>query len=452
MYNNIAFSPRASLAMTGMCIQQMGIWETIGQHVTIKQKVITHTPLEKLQDAFINIMAGGHGLVEVNHRVRPDRGLSQAFGRSCSAEQSTVSDTLNNCNERNVDQMRAALQTIYRQYGQGYAHHYGKGWQLLDVDMSGLPAGRQGEGVEKGYFAKQKNKRGRQLGRVVATLYDEIVVERLYPGKTQLNRSLQALVTEAEQVLNLNPGFRRRTIVRTDAGGGRDEDINWLLCRHYGFLTKVTNWRRVAKLHQSVTIWHSDPKDSRRQLGWIEQPHPYDQPTRQLAVRCAKKDGTWSRHVLVFNLSDDTFRWLIPELDTTAASPRVMLAALYAYDQRGGAAETTIKGSKQGLGLTKRNKKRFQAQDMLLLLAQLAYNLTAWTRNGLAACQPALRQFGMLRMVRDAFHVSGTIAFDAHGRIVAVTLNQAHALAASFVLALGTFLARDGTVANLGQI
>jgi len=129
-----------------------------------------------------------------------------------------------------------------------------------------------------------------------------------------------------------------------------------------------------------------------------------------------------------------------------------MLAALYAYDQRGGAAETSIKGSKQGLGLTKRNKKRFQAQEMLLLLAQLAYNLTAWTRNGLAACRPTLQQLGMLRMVRDAFHISGKIVFDANGHIVTITLNQAHDLASPFISALGSFLARDGTVANLGQI
>jgi hypothetical protein len=452
MNNHIRFSPRASLAMTGICMQQMGIWPIVSEHVTVKQKVMVHTPLEKLQDAFINIMAGGHGLVEVNNRVRPDTALSRAFGRSGCAEQSTISDTLNACTGENVAQMRRALQLIYQRYGQGCAHHYGKGWQVLDVDMSGMPAGRQGEGVEKGYFAKQKNRRGRQLGRVLATLYDEIVVERLYPGKTQLNRSLQELVTEAEQVLNLNPGFRRRTIIRTDAGGGRDEDINWLLKHHYGFLTKVTNWRRVAKLLESVTEWLTDPKDSRRQFGWVEQPYAYDQPTRQLAIRCAKKDGSWSAQVLAFNLSDDTLLWLMPQVTAEDENVRVMLAALYAYDQRGGAAETSIKGSKQGLGLTKRNKKRFQAQEMLLLLAQLAYNLTAWTRNGLAACRPTLRQFGMLRLVRDAFHISGKIVFDAHGRIVAITLNQAHDLASPFISALGSFLARDGTVANLGQI
>jgi len=62
------------------------------------------------------------------------------------------------------------------------------------------------------------------------------------------------------------------------------------------------------------------------------------------------------------------------------------------------------------------------------------------------------QELGMLRMVRDAFHISGKIVFDAHGRIVTITLNQAHDLASPFISALGSFLARDGTVANLGQI
>ena len=311
MKNCIRYSPRASLAMVGICSQQMGIWEMVGNQVKIQQKTITHTPLQKLQDAFINIMAGGQGIVEINRRVRPDSGLSAAFGRSSCADQSVVSSTLSACQQENVDQMRRAFQTIYSQYGAGYSHQYGKESQLLDVDMSGMPAGRQGEGVEKGYFAKQKNKRGRQLGRVYATLYDEIVSERLYPGKTQLNRSLLELVTDAETVLNLNAGFRKRTIIRIDGGGGNDADINGLLARHYGLLVKVTHWKRVQKLVASVTTWHTDPKDRRRQAGWIESPFAYDQPTRQLAVRCQGKNGKWHTSILVFNLDDDQLRWTI---------------------------------------------------------------------------------------------------------------------------------------------
>jgi len=73
--------------------------------------------------------------------------------------------------------------------------------------MTGMSAGRQGEGVTKGFFSGKKNRRGRQLGRVVATLYDEIVAERLYAGTTQLECSLQELVMAAEKYSTwTNPG------------------------------------------------------------------------------------------------------------------------------------------------------------------------------------------------------------------------------------------------------
>src|SRR5437762_1350118 len=72
----------------------------------------------------------------------------------------------------------------------------------------------------KGYSANQRNRRGRQLGRVVASRYDEVVVDRLFDGKTQLTKALQPLLLAAEQTLDLDEGKRRRTIARVDAGGG----------------------------------------------------------------------------------------------------------------------------------------------------------------------------------------------------------------------------------------
>lgn len=453
MNNCISYSPRASLAIVGMNIQQMEIWDMIGQQVKIQQKTVTHTPLQKLQDAFINIMAGGQGIVEVNQRVKPDASLSAAFGRQSCADQSGVSTTLNACQAENVVQMRQAMAVIYQRYGAGYHHNYGRRWQLLDVDMSGMPAGRQGDGVEKGYFAKQKNKRGRQLGRVYATLYDEIVSERLYAGRTQLNRSLQELVAAAEAVLNFNPGFRKRTILRIDGGGGNDAAINQLLTDGYKLLVKVTHWKRVEKLAATVVTWQTDPKDPKRQAGWVAQPFAYDHPTRQLAVRCQTKKGKWQTAILVFNLDDDQLHWLNEQGKRPFAPPiDPIWLAVYAYDLRGGGVETAIKGSKQGLGIIKRNKKSFHAQEMLLLLAQLAYNIIGWVRNGLASCQARLRQFGTLRMVRDAFHIAGLFAFNTEGHIVQISLNQAHELAAAFIDAFSSYLARDGTAANLRQI
>ncbi len=453
MNNCIRYSPRASLAIVGLNVQQMGIWEMIGKHVEIKQKTVKHTPLEKLQDAFINIMAGGQGIVETNRRVKPDPSLSKAFGREGCADQSGISKTLSLSQTENVEQMRQATKEVYQSYGAGCRHHYGRELQLFDVDMSGLPAGRQGEEVEKGYFAKQKNKRGRQLGRVYATLYDEIIHERLYKGKTQLNRSLQELIIDAESVLNLNPGFRERTVIRIDGGGGNDSDINWLLARNNLFLVKVTHWKRVAKLTASISTWQTDPQDPRRQAAWIESPHAYDLPTRQLAVRCQGKNGKWHATILVFNMDDTQLCWLIQQGKRTfPQSIDPIWLPVYAYDLRGGGVETSFRNSKQGLGITKRNKKSFHGQEMLLLLGQLAYNVTGWVRNGLASCETRLQKFGMLRMIRDAFHVSGKIILNDQGHIIQISLNQAHDLAASFINAFASFLARDGTVANLRQI
>jgi hypothetical protein len=114
----------------------MSIWEMIDQNVKIQQETVTHTPLQKLQDAFINILAGGHGVVEINRRVKPDSGLLAAFGRSTCADQTGVSHTLNACQPENVSQMRQALQEIYCRYSSGYSHPYGRSCQLLDVDIN----------------------------------------------------------------------------------------------------------------------------------------------------------------------------------------------------------------------------------------------------------------------------------------------------------------------------
>src|SRR5690242_9410573 len=91
------FTPCASLAALGCHLRQIKLFEPVRAGVQIAQKTITHTPTDKLYDAFITILAGAHGIVEVNTRLRSDIALQQAFGRSTCAEQSTIQDTLNAC-------------------------------------------------------------------------------------------------------------------------------------------------------------------------------------------------------------------------------------------------------------------------------------------------------------------------------------------------------------------
>ncbi len=135
------FTGCASLAAIGVKLRQLKLFEPIRTHVQIRQKTIKHTPADKLYDAFISLLAGAHGLVEINTRLRADPAVQQAFGRSACAEQSVVQQTLDACTGENVSQMQQALDLIYRQHSRGYRHDYQAGFQLLDVDMSGLPCG-----------------------------------------------------------------------------------------------------------------------------------------------------------------------------------------------------------------------------------------------------------------------------------------------------------------------
>src|SRR5437588_1830451 len=232
------YTPAASLAALGVKLQQINFFGPIQQLVHIAQKTVKYSPVDKLYDGFIAMLAGAHGMVEINTRLRSDPALQGAFGRKACAEQSVVQQTLDACTDEDVTQMQQALDEIYREHSQGYRHDYQADWQVLDMDISGMPCGPKAAMATKGYFAKQRNRRGRQLGRVLASRYDEVVTDRLFDGKTQLTKALQPLMQAAEGTLQLDESKRARTIVRLDAGGGSLDDASWLLARGYAIHTK----------------------------------------------------------------------------------------------------------------------------------------------------------------------------------------------------------------------
>ncbi len=136
-----AFSGSTSLAAIGLKLKELKVFEPIEHRVQIAQKTVKDRPSDKLYDALISMLAGAHGGVEINTRLRADAALQRAFGRCRCAEQSVVQDTLNACTAENVVQLEEAMDTIYRQHSQGYRHDYQVSSQVLDVDMSGMPCG-----------------------------------------------------------------------------------------------------------------------------------------------------------------------------------------------------------------------------------------------------------------------------------------------------------------------
>ena len=110
------------------------------------------------------------------------------------------------------------------------------------------------------------------MGRVLATQYEEVVVDRLFAGNVQLIKALQPLVEAAETTLQLDEAKRARTIIRVDAGAGTLDDLNWLLARGYEVMAKEHSGQRVLHLAKTVTEWVQDPDWSERSFGWVTEP------------------------------------------------------------------------------------------------------------------------------------------------------------------------------------
>jgi len=251
--------------------------------------------------------------------------------------------------------------------------------------------------------------------------------------------------------LRLTKAKRARTIIRVDAGGGTLDDLNWLLSRGYAIMAKEYSGQRVLRLAKTVTEWVQDPAWSERSFGWVTEPAAnYLRPVQRIAVRCRRQDGTFAYGVLICSLSAEQVLSVLERPHAQATDPvAVLLAYVNFYDLRGGGLETSLKGDKGGLGLTKRNKKRFEAQHMLLLLGSLAHNIVVWVRRWLAV--PQGRHCGILRMVRDVLHISGLLRFDALGAVKEIILNQGTRLAHVLLSALQALLSPLHIVVSLGE-
>ena len=448
----------ASLAALGVPLRHLDLFGPIREQVHIAQKTVRYTPTDKLYDACSARLAGAHGLVEINGRRRPDPALQAAFGRCACAEQAGVQDTLAACTAETVRQLAAAWTTISRRHRQGSRHPAQTDWQILDVDLSGLPCGKNAALATAGYFAKQRTRRGRHLGRGLATRSREIVVDRRFDGKTQLNTALLPLVVAAEAPLDRDAAKREHTLGRIDAGAGSSSDRNGLLLRGYCVVTKDSATARARLLAAQVRDWLVDPQDGERQVGLVPVPasdYPagqYRRPITRVAVRSRLANGAWGVGVVVSSLSvaDACAR---AGLDATAASDPLLglLAYVSRYDQRGGGVETSCKEAKQGLGITKRSTKRFAAQQVVALLGARAHNVWCWAKRGVVARAPAIQRLGIKRLLRDVFGINGRVHVDRAGHVRQIILNQANRLARHLLLALQERTSSAGVAVILGE-
>jgi hypothetical protein len=411
-----AFGPLCAL---GHYLTKEKVLEPLSD-VQIAQKTVVHSPQEKLLDALMGILCGCSTLYEINCRVRPDLPLQRAFGRDRCADQSTISKTLNSFTQETVRQLREAMEAIGRRHSALFSHDYFEGEMLIvEVDLTGLRASKRAEFSTKGYFCGERNTTGRQLVRVSAPQYDELIFEKLYPGNTNSCEVLKETMKEVERILGSDRATRRRTLVRLDGGFGTDANLNWLLWRGYQIVAKGYGGTRAGKLAASVPEegWREGPTDG-QQLGVPAMAHRYARKTKTVLRRWFDEKGKLYKDYLVTTL-----------LELSADE----IAKL--YDGRGG-MEADIKGDKRGLAIEKRRKKSFHAQEALVLLAQLAHNLLAWFKKWFLEGTNAAK-LGVERLVRDVLAMPAEVRVRGRSQKVRLRLPTLHPWAKAFARGVG---------------
>jgi hypothetical protein len=281
------------------------------------------------------------------------------------------------------------------------------------------------------------------------------------------------MVKKMEQRLSLDTKAQRSLIrLRLDGGFGTDENINFALWRGYQLLVKMFSGKRAKVLAQSVQEWVDISPGSdniSRQAGWVTKPQRYGRKTRQLAIRMPKKKG-------------DGYKYSV--LVTTDMSADIH-STVYDYDGRSGVPESTFCQDNQGLGMRKRRKRSFVAQQMLTLLNQLAHNLIRWMQKWLmtavkvsaveqsAAKFPSsddelehssnsvpedmplvmrtLNGFGMKRFVRQILSLSGRVVMKK-GKVLRIILNPLYPLINRIKTAFEALLKPYGIVVSLDEI
>ena len=210
--------------------------------------------------------------------------------------------------------------------------------------------------------------------------------------------------------------------MRSDAGFGADDNINYALSQQWQVLTKGSGGKRPGSFAAQVAL--SDWQVLRPDDRWVAQavkPPTYVKPTQHLVLRWRNQKGDLKHATVVCSI----LAWSMVEV-------------INHYDDRG-ACETEIQADKGGLKLCKRPKKLADAQEVLILLTDIAHNLLAWLSSWMFPDGP-LAEFGTTRLIEDVLAIPGRLIFD-NQQLVEVQLNKLHPHASHVALGLERLLA-----------
>jgi hypothetical protein len=150
-----AMTSHVPLAVFGYVLGRAGVLSPLDE-VALPIKTLDHSPVEKLIEALVLILAGGRATLQADLLLRPNRWLARGWGQDQFAQQATLADTLDAFDQSSIASLRTAFEMILQTHSAALSHDYRCGDLWLDGDLTGLPASRRAERSTKGYFAGKK--------------------------------------------------------------------------------------------------------------------------------------------------------------------------------------------------------------------------------------------------------------------------------------------------------
>src|ERR671926_1274266 len=115
---------RASLCALGEYLRRHCFFAPLREQVTIPQKTVRYSPVEKVLDGLLGILCGAKTIAQSHVTIRVDPAVQRACGRTGCAEQSTIARTLQASTTVTVAQLSRVLWYYLKRYGQTPHHRF----------------------------------------------------------------------------------------------------------------------------------------------------------------------------------------------------------------------------------------------------------------------------------------------------------------------------------------
>jgi hypothetical protein len=226
-------------------LKRAGVPELLDELLTPTRKSVAYSARDYCLTLVLSVAVGCDHNVAINYLLRPYPQVARLLGLTGFPEQSSVNGFLHGLNAISLEELDVVNQECQRRLGTST-----EAVLDIDIDATGFTVyGGRYQGASKGYFPRQRGKRGYQLGLVSAASSGEALADCFLPGHLRPEQLLSELIYGAAETLG---HMDRLGLIVLDAGFGTEANVRELQASSLSYLVKGRDPRTFQKLARAL--------------------------------------------------------------------------------------------------------------------------------------------------------------------------------------------------------